>query len=119
MGIGAATLPVILVVFGTVIFKDNVMPSISHYYYNTAQHWYLITWATLGFCLLAYRGYGTDEQVTGTIGGVAAIAAAVLPPRKLVPCEQEGFLVWNVEEAAELWEGFRPAFTFPLHWCSS
>lgn len=98
MGVLAAILPVILVLFGTSIFEGLVMPSISHYYYHVMQHWYIITWVTIGFCLLAYRGYDTNEQVTGTIGGVAAIAAALLPPRELVPCLPDSGgaqLVWQ------------------------
>lgn len=75
--IGVA-LPFVLVV-GQLIVDGTVRHSVSAYYYSDMRDVYVGSLCAVGVFLLAYRGYGTADEVAGDIAAVAAVGVALFP----------------------------------------
>jgi len=86
IGVLGMLLPVIIV-----IFYDELLPSISHYYYTRSAVFFIAILAAFGFFLISYRGYETkkvdnnkfclrlsDNTVTH-IGGIAILIVVLIP----------------------------------------
>jgi hypothetical protein len=84
IGIIGLALPVVLIV-GNLIWPHGVLlDSISAAYYSPLRGVLIGSLSAVGVFLVAYRGYGRIDDVTGDIAGTAAIGAALFPTSPLV-----------------------------------
>jgi hypothetical protein len=96
IGICGISLPLIL--FAGVGF--NLMESISAYYYTEMRWFFVGFFITLGWLLIAYRGFpGSYDDIASTFAGVCAISIAIFPssppgqPRNIVAWLHEIFII--------------------------
>jgi len=79
VGIIGCTLPFALV-FGKTIFQGSgIEDSVSGYYYTDMGTWFVGSLCAIGVFLLATKGYGGWDVITGILAGVFAIGVGLLP----------------------------------------
>ncbi|ADR20373.1 hypothetical protein MATR_20080 [Marivirga tractuosa] len=79
IGICGLALPI-----SAVIVTGNILPSISHYFYSTANILFVGILSILGVFLISYRGYDQEEELISdnlatTIGGMAILLVVIIP----------------------------------------
>lgn len=77
-------LPVVLIVGNLIWPHGMLLDSISAAYYSPLRGVFIGSLSAVGVFLVAYRGYGRIDDVTGDIAGMAAIGAALFPTAPLV-----------------------------------
>jgi heme A synthase len=101
----------------TIILTGEVLPSISHYFYTTANILFVSILSILGVFLLSYYGYKKEEElvsdnVATTIGGIAILLVVIIPTNYISTdfpntwnysqacptfyCTAEGSILWKI-----------------------
>jgi hypothetical protein len=79
IGIIGLALPAVLIVGELVVGDGHLRNSISSYYHSDLRNIFVGSLVAIGVFLLSYRGYGPIDEITGDVGAVAAIGAALFP----------------------------------------
>jgi len=79
VGILGIALPLVLLIFGEVIFQLGLRTSISSYYHTGMGDVLVGTLCAFGVFLCTYKGYDRRDQVAGILGGIFAIGIALFP----------------------------------------
>ena len=86
VGLVGLSFPVVMVLLGSWRFDEPIPYALSSYYHITmalAFTWFMVT---IGLFMVAYKGYpdAPSEDWLGHLGGAAAIATGIFPPREYV-----------------------------------
>jgi hypothetical protein len=79
IGILGMTLPFILALGKFLLESPGIQPSISDYYYTIMRNIFVGGLCAIGMCLMAYRGYDAEDNITGNCACVFAIGVAIFP----------------------------------------
>jgi hypothetical protein len=90
LGVLALALPLALFLGGWLLQGISLQPSISAYYHSDARDILVGTLCAIGCGLIAYKGFGRDEDWALNLGGVLAASIALFPtdPIKALHCIQ-------------------------------
>lgn len=79
IGLLGATLPLILAVFGLLIFDTSIQHTVSSYYHTAVRDIFVGMLFAISVGLLTYRGYDWRDNVFTNIASVLAIGVALFP----------------------------------------
>jgi hypothetical protein len=79
IGVIGLTLPFILVLGKILLESPGIQPSISGYYYTIMRNIFVGSLCAIGMCLMTYRGYDTEDNITGNFACAFAIGVAIFP----------------------------------------
>ena len=80
IGILSFSLPLILII-GTVIGSecDLILHSVSAYYHSVMGDFFVGALCAISFCMYAYEGYDSTDNIMSSIAGVALLGVAFFP----------------------------------------
>ena len=79
IGLLGTFLPLVLYLGAVIVFQTGMQSSISSYYHTGMGDIFVGTLFALGLFLFSYRGYIRSDDITGDLGCVFAIGAALFP----------------------------------------
>jgi hypothetical protein len=79
VGILGIALPFILALGALIFFGTGLQDSISEYYHTGMRDVFVGIVFIIGSFLITYKGYDIIDNIVSTIGGIAAIGAALFP----------------------------------------
>lgn len=79
IGILGISFPFVLALGDIIIFRTGLARSISHFYHTGMGDVFVGTLCVIGFFLLSYKGYTSEDDVFGDLGCVFAVGVALFP----------------------------------------